>query len=304
MQSALISARPFLGLALVLGALSPFLLPHRASSRPVLSTTPINELYGESLVAVKVTPAVPVQDTRPMALQRGTCLDGRLRAAPGQHMAIAANPFEDVWRAPTIGGVNLALGTFEPQDVDIALPAEGHVWFVGRTYNARQESFGGGHRNSDGVAGANWFQTSQPLIQLYDDATDAKDVIYFQAGADRFAEYKRVSNFGTGPTYRGVNGAAGVFYFTDGGSGPDTWKLTDQHGTEVTFFGFDADAGAAAGQLWTIVDTDGNKAYVGDPTSASTAISNGYDSSGRMLKAYDTSDRRYTYTYKIGRAHV
>jgi hypothetical protein len=85
--------------------------------------------------------------------------------------------------------------------------------------------------------------------------------------------------------------------FTAGGASvPDTYAYTDQNGYTHTFFGFDGDAGAAAGQFWKTVDPDGQVAFVGHATTAATAISSGY-SSGRILKAYDTADRRYTYTY-------
>jgi hypothetical protein len=38
-----------------------------------------------------------VQDVRPQVVQRGTGIDGSLRASPGLAMAIAGNPFENVW---------------------------------------------------------------------------------------------------------------------------------------------------------------------------------------------------------------
>ena len=41
----------------------------------------------------------------------------------------------------------------------------------------------------------------------------------------------------------------------------------------------------------------GNIAYVGDKTSATTAITNGFDAGGRILKAFDSADRRFSYTY-------
>ncbi len=94
------------------------------------------------------------------------------------------------------------------------------------------------------------------------------------------------------------NGSAGVVSFTAASGGePETYKLVDQHGTETTFFGFDTNAGAAKGQVWKIVDAEGNTAFVGDATTASTAITNGYTAQGRISKAYDSADRRFTYTY-------
>ncbi len=285
--------RPFVGIAVIVGALTPFVLPARRA-RAVQASPPIRYESSDSLVSMKLTTATAVQDILPILFQRGVQLDGRLRAAPPQHVVVAANPFEDAWGAPTVGGINLATGAFELEDVDIALPAS-VPWTIGRGYNARQEN-SGSHRDSDGPMGRNWAQSSQPEIRFYDDATNSKDMVFLIYGADRFAEYKRVDS--TGPTFRGVNGAAGVFESVpDTGSGPDTYVFTDQNGDELTFFAFDNDSGVAKGQLWKIADPAGNVAYVGDPSTASTAITNGYDAGGRILKAYDSADRRFTYTY-------
>lgn len=273
--------RSVLGLSLIAGALSPLVLSRFGAPLPV-NARGIGEVHSGTLTTMQVLTNAPVQDTRPRLLNRGTQLDGMMRAAPAERMVIHADPFEDAWRAPTIGGINLATGSYAVQDVDIALPAAGFTWVVGRSYNARQEA-SGSHMDSNGVQGKNWFQASQPSIVLYDPGGTANDVVYLMYGADRFAEYKRVDNSGiTGDTFAGVNGAAGVFLFTSGGGGPDTYELTDQHGNELTFFGFDVDAGVAAGQLWTIVDPAGNKAYVGHATSAASAITSGYDGAGRV----------------------
>ena len=78
---------------------------------------------------------------------------------------------------------------------------------------------------------------------------------------------------------------------------PDTFKLTDSHGLEFTFFGFNTANAVHQGQLWKIVDPAGNTAYVGSTTSASAAISAGYDSDGRIALAYDSAGRSYAYTY-------
>ena len=81
------------------------------------------------------------------------------------------------------------------------------------------------------------------------------------------------------------------------GGEPETYTLWDIQGNQYVFLGFDTNAGVAKGQIWKTIDPAGNTAYVGDSTTASTAISNGFDGSGRMLKAYDSADRRYTYSY-------
>ena len=221
--------RPVLGLSLIAGVLSPFVLSHRGAPPPI-NTRAVGELHTVSLTTMQVTANAPVQDTRPRLLNRGTQLDGRLRLPPAEHMAIHADPFEDAWQAPAIGGIDLATGAYSAAEVDIALAATGFSWVVGRSYNARQEA-SGSHMDSNGVQGQNWFQASQPSIVLYDPGGTASDMVYLMYGADRFAEYKRVVNSGiTGDTFAGVNGAAGVFLFTNGGSAPDTYELTDQNG--------------------------------------------------------------------------
>ena len=73
--------------------------------------------------------------------------------------------------------------------------------------------------------------------------------------------------------------------------------MTDQHGVEYTFFGFDDDSDPAKGQLWKIEDNAANVAYVGHATTGSTAITSGFDSSGRITTAYDATGRRFSYTY-------
>ncbi|NOT31995.1 MAG: hypothetical protein HOP15_16235 [Planctomycetes bacterium] len=287
-------ARSAIGIAVFAGALAPFVLSSR-SAPPPPGGLAIRQPDSDSLYTMLVTTPTPVQDVLPQLLQRGVQLDGMLRAAPSQRMVIAANPFENVRRAPSIGGVNLAVGTFEVQEVDIALPSEGFSWVIGRTVNARQQT-SGSHRDSQGPNGVNWAQSSQPEISFYDHANNVRDTVYLLYGADRFAEYKRVD--ANGPTFRGVNGAAGVFEYIAGASAdPDTYTLTDQNGNDQVFFGFDSDSGVAKGQLWKISDSDGNSAYVGHATSPTSAISSGYDAGGRSTTAYDTSGRRYTYTY-------
>lgn len=238
-----------------------------------------------------------IQDVRPLAEQRGVRIEGSLRSPSTFRMAIQGNPFEQVWRGTeAINGLRLDTGTYSVTDVDISLPAEGFAWVIGRTYNARQKTSGGSHRDSNGYQGKNWFQTSQPEIKYYNDAVDANDCVYLVWGADRFAEFERANS--TSTEFQGTNGAAGCFQFAEGsGSEPDTFTYTDQNGYEFVFFGFDTDADPAKGQLWKIIDVDDNTAYVGDKTTASTAISSGFDSAGRITTAYDSSERRFSYTY-------
>ena len=269
------------------------LLPVLALASP--QEDPILEIEGTSLEGVQYATAAVQQDVQPIVLQRGALVDGHVRGRTFLPMTINGSPFRAVWQAPTVSGVRLETGTYDVSDVDLSLPAVGFPWVVGRTYNNRQDD--GGHVDSDGPQGKNWFQVSQPEIVLYDDATEAaNDIVYLFYGADRFAEYKRASNSAT--TFRSRNGSAGVFEHTAAAGGePEIYTLTDQAGMEFHFFGFDEDASPAEGQLWKVVDPDGNVAFAGHATTASTAISSGYTATGRMEYLYDTSDRRWTYAY-------
>jgi YD repeat-containing protein len=255
----------------------------------------------DSLTSYKSTSASSIQSIRPLVIQRAVGVDGALRAGSTQGWALAGNPFGESWDGNgRLGGLNLGAGTYQPTEVDLALPAPGASrWVIGRTFNQRQETSSPAHRDSNGYQGYNWFQASQPEIVLYTNSGDhTKDLVYLVFGADRFIEFQRTG--ASSNEYLGTNGAAGVVQYlaNNGGAGsePDTWTYTDQNGVQTAFFGFDADAGTAAGQVWKITDPAGNVAYVGDPTTASTAISSGY-SSGRITVAYDGAGRRYCYTY-------
>ncbi len=261
----------------------------------------ILEVSANSLTTYLPSATTSVQGIRPLAMQRGVGIDGTLRAAPSHRWALAGNPFESAWRGSLAeSGVRLDVGAYSPMDVDIALPAE-IPWVIARTYNALQESATPAHIDSDGPQGANWMQCSQPEIVLHDPSGDTNDTLYLVYGADRYIEFVRTGE--SSNQYKAKNGAAGVFDFQAGSEGAaDLWVWTDQVGHVTTFFGFNGGAGVAAGQIWKIVDPSwtgsaGNIAYVGDKSSASTAISNGFDGSGRITTAYDSSDRRFSYTY-------
>ena len=284
------------GIAVALLAATAFAViagAHRGSS---LADDPILTIHTPSLTTLKVSASTSIQDIRPLVGQRGAQLDGIVRAGAPQRMMLGGNPYESAWRVPTVNDVRLDTGTYQLNDVDISLPAT-MPWVIGRTYNAQQQRVSSAHRDSDGPQGKNWFQSSQMEILLYDDATSAADdLVYVYYGADRFMEYKRTD--ASSSTFRGRNGAAGIVNFTAAsGSEPETYTLYDQHGTEIWFIGFDANASPADGQVWKIVDAAGNTAYVGDSSTASTAITNGFTSSGRISKAYDSADRRFSYTY-------
>ncbi|MEO1059431.1 MAG: hypothetical protein AAFY28_21195, partial [Actinomycetota bacterium] len=255
------------------------------------SAAPILEIdNGRITAAWGVASSTSVQDIVVLndGSQAGVNIDGTMRAGATLPVRINGNPFGSPWSGTTrIGDVSLHNGTYAPIEVDLALPAE-VPWVIGRTYNHRQPGNPSGYRNSDGPQGKNWFQTSQP--ELIEGGSD----VFLVYGADR---YIVLDDAGT-DVWKGVNGAGGVMQRVAGaGSEPDTYTYYDQHGTQLVFFGFDADSSPAEGQLWKIIATDGEESYVGDATTGSTAISNGYDGSGRITTAYDTTDRRYTYTY-------
>ncbi|MFO0836553.1 MAG: RHS repeat-associated core domain-containing protein [Phycisphaerales bacterium] len=232
------------------------------------------------------------QGVLPLHTQRGVTIDGAGRAASVQPWALAGNPFEGRSGGQRMQGpVDLVSGNVTVTDVDLSLPSAGFSWTVGRSFNGVQAS------NSTGLQGRNWFQMSQPEMVFDDGATDADDVIYIVYGADRYLEFKR--NGGTGTNeFVGRNGTAGVVQYVSGS--PDTYVYYDQHGTKTYFFGGNTASSRADWQIWKIVDAAGNTAYVGDATTASTAVTSGYDTSGRITTAYDSHSgdgRRYTYTY-------
>ncbi len=252
-----------------------------------------------SLTTMLLSAETPVQDAVPHVLHRGVNLDGSGRAGSAFGWRLNANPIG----GGTVGGrtlnqVDLATGSPSVSAVDLSLPAK-QPWAVGRSYSARQDF--SGHHDSDGYQGLNWFQMSQPELVFEDEASDADDLVYLVYGADRYIEFRRVAKSGggySGSAFRAVNGAAGVLHLEAGaGSEPDTWTYHDQAGSTAVFFGFDGDASPCEGQLWKVADPAGNTAFVGDASTGSTAISNGYDGSGRIELAYDSADRRYSYTY-------
>jgi RHS repeat-associated protein len=273
-------------LVLASSAAAIFALTATVGSAQILQT------HGESLTTY-LPSVTAVQNVRPRPEQRGTNLEGSMRKGSPLPFAIAGNPFEDAWRGEMeIDGVGLDVGAWSPSEVDISLPAPGFRWTLGRSFGSRQDS--SGHHASNGYQGFNWHQSSQPEIVFHDDATGPEeDLIYLVYGADRFAEFKRTGS-GTSD-FKGVNGAAGVFVHSTGS--PDTFALTDQRGLVYTFFGFNTADADHKGQLWKIVDPAGNTAYVGSTSSASAAISAGYDADGRITLAYDSASRSYAYTY-------
>jgi len=253
----------------------------------------ILEIHTDSLTTYLPSGGTAIQGVRPRAEQRGTLIEGSRKGGSAFGWYLSANPFcgellDERWFA----NVDLAAGTYSPTSVDIALPAPGFSWLIGRTYNARQQA----GSDSNGYQGYNWFQFSQPELIRVEGSTDDKDVIYLVYGADRFAEFKRTTT--TSSEYRGVNGAAGLIQHVAAAGGvPTLYCYYDQRGTKSTFFGDDTSDHDGDWQLWKIEDPAGNVAYVGHETDAELAVDDGYTDDGFIAKAYDTAGREYTYTY-------
>jgi RHS repeat-associated protein len=249
------------------------------------------EIESSTLTAYKPTGATTGQGVRPLVANRGVHLDGTARLPSLQGWMLAGNPFGERWDSSLfLGEVRLDLGAYTPTEVDLALPAQ-VPWIIGRSYNGQQDN--SGHYDSDGYQGKNWYQMSQPELHFFAGATNDLDVITIVYGADRYIEFKRIALNGT--EFKSKNGAAGVIQYVSGT--PDTYVYYDQRGMKTTFFGNNTSSNRANWQIWKIEDPAGNVAYVGDATTASTAASSGYDASARVQVAYDSADRRYTYTY-------
>ncbi len=244
------------------------------------------------------TATTPVQGVAPRLEQRGATIDGALNSPSVLGWSLQGNPYASgVGRSRVFDSIDLASGTCAPTDVDLALPAPGFRWVIGRSYNARQSFDGSSLSSSNGPQGRNWFQLSQPeLLFLEEDEGEEDDIVHIVYGADRYLQFTRVMDESTPTdTFRGVNGTAGAVIYTAGS--PDLFVYYDQKGTKTTFFGGNTASNKADWQIWKIEDAAGNFAFVGDASTASTAVTNGYDAGGRITSAYDTIDRRYTYTY-------
>lgn len=262
------------------------------------TTAPVLDIYGTTLTSYKPTTATSSNGLRPRFDQRGVDIDGTLRQTSPLGWAIAADPLGGGYSAGrTLGDVNLDTGSYQPTEVDLAFPSLGLPVMIGRTFN-NLSSNAGTRLDCGGVVGVNWAPTTQPEIVLFTGTTSDLDVLYLVYGADRYIEFQRIGVNAT--EFKAKNGAAGVVQFTLGNTGssiPDLYTYFDQRGNQIVFFGFDASAAPAAGQLWKMIDTAGNTAYAGDSSTAATAISTGYTSLGKTSIFYDASGRRYTFTY-------
>jgi YD repeat-containing protein len=258
-------------------------------------TAPILDVYGTSLTAHPPVGGSTLA-VSPRFDQRGVDIDGTLRARAPLGWAVAGDPLGGGYSTGRrLGDVSLATGSYNPTDIDLALPTIGPPIVIGRTYNNLQQDGSGSRQDNWSQQGYNWFQVSQPQISLLPGASADLDVLYIYYGNDRFIELQRTGL--TSNEFKAKNGAAGVATYTaPAGSDPELYTYYDQSGNQTVFFGFDNNAGNGTGQLWKMVDRAGNVAYVHSLT-ATTAVSN--YSSGRMQSLFDASGRKYALTYSV-----
>ncbi len=268
----------------------------------------ILETWNNSLTSYLPAAASGGQKVWPLHQQRGVNLDGSRRTWSALGWAFAGNPTNaggaESWNGNLmLGDMRVDLGAYSPTDVDISLPSNGFRWIIGRTFNGVQLDTTAlpspAHFDSNGAQGLNWYQISQPELMRVLGATSADDSVYIIFGADRYIEFQRTGSSST--EYKGKNGAAGVVHYTAGS--PHVWTYTDQHGNVTDFFGDNTASDRADWQIWRMTDPAGNVCYVGDASSASTAVTSGYNADKTIAVAYDAATtaggggHRFTYTY-------
>ncbi|MHC5024161.1 MAG: RHS repeat protein, partial [Planctomycetota bacterium] len=292
-RSSIRAAHPGAGLA------ASALLLAASSTTPVRADEEILHAFDPSLTTFLAPVSSAGQDARPRAAQRGVGLDGSLRHPAPWPVARAGQPLAEAWgEAGFLADVRLDCGTWSDLAIDLALPAPGFRWVIGRTYNARQQDADGTYRLADGPQGRGWFQVSQPELLLYDDDDDPNtyepgDVLYLLYGADRYIELRRD---GSRRQFIATNGAAGAAVVTPADeTTPELICITGQDGWTIWFLGFE-NAGAAAGRLWRVVDPYEHAAYVGHSTDPAAALAAGYHPDGSIALAFDSAGRRYDYT--------
>ncbi|HMN42745.1 MAG TPA: hypothetical protein PKE29_18035, partial [Phycisphaerales bacterium] len=262
-----------------------------AQATPV--TAPVLDIYGASLTAhpPDATTFNGLINMAPRLDQRGVDIDGTLRMPVPMGWAVGGDPLGGGYSAGrTLGDVSLATGSYNPTDIDLALPTLGLPVVIGRTYNNLQHNGSGTRTDYDGPQGWNWAQTAQPQIALVAGVTNDLDVLYISYGNDRFIEFKRIALNAT--EFKAKNGAAGVVTYTAAaGAVPELYTYFDKRGNQIVFFG---SAGNGTNQLWKMIDPAGNTAYVHSLT-ASTAAS-GF-SAGLIFSMFDASGHKYAFTY-------
>ncbi|MGP1345533.1 MAG: RHS repeat-associated core domain-containing protein [Phycisphaerales bacterium] len=268
----------------------------------VTHAAPLLEVHDASLTAYPPAAATPKQDVRPVAAHRGTAIEGSVRSGGFFGFAIGANTLGAGGAgSPWNGELRVDTGGLHPVAMDLAVPSEGPVWSVMRSFNGQQATSGGSARVSDGPMGTNWFIGLAPELVLSGSGDAAMAHIVY--GADRYIEFRVVLDEEDPPqptdTYRGTNGAAGALVFAAGAvDQPDTYTYYDAVGNRAVFFGFDGDAAPAEGMLWKMINTAGDVAYIGHETDGAQAIADGFDSvTGLPELFYQGDSVRLTATY-------
>jgi RHS repeat-associated protein len=234
------------------------------------------------------------------AVQRGVTASGASRVGTPFGWALNADPGAvDEVDSRMFGPIDLVTGAVTYSDTQLVLPAYA-PWPIGVSYNSARTS---GTIGLD-YQGNDWFQCSQPSISQ----ADSHGVIRLFYAANAFVEYRQVdsSNY-----YAGINGAGGlmisdtaVFGDVEEETTP-VFRLLDQAGTEIVFFGFDTGlySNGAAGQIWKYTVCKGTKtgvteqtAYVGHIEKPRSAANSGY-SGGHIVFARDSAGRKFEYNY-------
>lgn len=199
-------------------------------------------------------------------------------------------------RTPKAAGVDLSNGAIERTMIDLSLPSAGFSWSIGRSYSARQLDSTGAHRDVDNYQGWNWMQISQPRLYYRSASYLGGEVGRLNLVLDGQTNLSFIeTELGSG-VYRAQGDAAGIFHFQSGS--PGLWVYNDTNGNTLTFIDSTFGTNGKVEPLWKIEDPAGNVAYVGSNSSASAALSAGYDSTTQHIQvAYDTNGRVYTYNY-------
>ncbi|MEM9372932.1 MAG: RHS repeat-associated core domain-containing protein, partial [Planctomycetota bacterium] len=208
--------------------------------------------------------------------------------------------------------IDLFTGRWAKKTVDLALPAEGFSWVIGRSYNGAQWGDGDDdgdeeYVNSNGIQGWNWRQDSMPSLRLYAGSSASReDALVLVLNADSYIAFGRK---GTSDAWEAVSGKGGIARKTMVTSASQStdyqiYEVYDLTGMKMSFFGYDSVfAGKTEGQLWKVEDPAGNVAYVGDETDPYVAADTGYTETSvgsgvySIATAHDSSGREYTYAY-------
>ncbi|MFO0836563.1 MAG: hypothetical protein U0638_16480 [Phycisphaerales bacterium] len=189
------------------------------------------------------------------------------------------DPYADTPK--TGGGINLATGIFTGTEIDLALPAPGFSWTIGRcTIPNTIDEHDDYVVPTETVQGYNWFQLSLPKLTNFTNAVEFPDlevllVTYHTDGQLLFVQ----SEAGSDLYLPAGDFEAAIFKMTGQGSNEDKtiYRLVDKRGTTTEFF--------ESGELWRITDASGNHAWryhPDDPSLSGIGANKVVDSAGRL----------------------